>query len=81
MTQDKSVKLASVTAALTATAAAGYYAYDQYSKRFPRYQEQLNVYQQVSIGPTGLVCPLTVAKAARKHCCHSTTHIRTVLHV
>ena len=52
MTQDRSVKLAGVTAALTATAAAGYYAYDQYSKRFPRYQGQLALYQEVSsVGP------------------------------
>lgn len=51
MVQDRSVKLAGVTAAVTATAAAGYYAYDQYAKRYPRYQQQLALYQEVSVGP------------------------------
>lgn len=46
MTQDRSAVLG-VTAAMTATAAAGYYAYNQYSKRFPRYQQQLEVFEQV----------------------------------
>lgn len=39
--RDSRVKLAGIAAAVTATAAAGYYAYDQYNKRYPRYQEQL----------------------------------------
>lgn len=49
MTQDRSVKLASVTAAVTATAAAGYYAYGQFNKRYPRYQQQLATYMEVSV--------------------------------
>lgn len=40
--------LTTVTAAVTATAAAGLYAYDQYSKRYPRYQEQQALFSQVS---------------------------------
>lgn len=47
MSRDSRVKLAGITAAVTATAAAGYYAYDQYTKRYPRYQEQLDMYKEV----------------------------------
>jgi hypothetical protein len=49
MTQDRSTVL-SVTAALSATAAAGYYAYNQYNKRFTSYQQQLEAFEQVG-GP------------------------------
>jgi hypothetical protein len=48
----------SVTAAVTATAAAGYYAYNQYSKRFPRYQQQLEAFEQVG-GPSVCVALVT----------------------
>lgn len=43
------MKLAGITAAVTATAAAGYYAYDQYTKRYPKYQEQLDMYSKVGV--------------------------------
>jgi hypothetical protein len=43
------MKLAGITAAVTATAAAGYYAYDQYTKRYPKYQEQLDMYTEVGV--------------------------------
>lgn len=53
MSRDSRVKLAGITAAVTATAAAGYYAYDQYTKRYPRYQEQLDMYKEVRAGAVG----------------------------
>lgn len=40
-------KIAGITAAVAATAAAGYYVYDQYSKRYPRYQEQQALFKEV----------------------------------
>lgn len=49
MSRDSRVKLAGITAAVTATAAAGYYAYDQYTKRYPRYQEQLDMFKEVCV--------------------------------
>lgn len=58
MTQDKGVKLATVTAAaVSATAAAGYYAYDQYKRRFPSYQQQLLLSQQVRPAKVLVVTP------------------------
>jgi hypothetical protein len=66
MTHDSSVKLASVTAAVTATAAAGFYAYDQYSKRYPRLKQQWGLLQQVSVGPAILV---TLVLETRVHVC------------
>jgi hypothetical protein len=49
MSRDSRMKLAGITAAVTATAAAGYYAYDQYTKRYPKYQEQLDMYSEVGV--------------------------------
>ena len=49
------MQVAGITAALTATAAAGYYAYDQYVKRYPRYQEQAAMFKEVR--QTALYCP------------------------
>jgi hypothetical protein len=56
--RDSRVKVVGVTAALTAAAAAGYYAYDQYTKRYPKYQEQLSLYKEVGgcSGRRSLVC-------------------------
>jgi len=47
MSREARLKVASITAAVTATAAAGYYAYDQYSKRYPKYQEQAAMFAEV----------------------------------
>jgi hypothetical protein len=55
MSRDSRVKLAGITAAVTATAAAGYYAYDQYTKRYPKYQEQLDMYKEVRAANGGSV--------------------------
>lgn len=46
---DSRKKVAGIAAAVTATAAAGYYVYDQYCKRYPKYQEQLAMYKEVSM--------------------------------
>ena len=44
---DSRKKIAGLTAAVTATAAAGYYVYNEYCKRYPKYQEQLAMFKEV----------------------------------
>jgi hypothetical protein len=84
MTQDSSVKLASVTAAVTATAAAGYYAYDQYSKRYPRLKQQRGLLTEV--GVVGTAISVTLVQGTRLHvsCArdpldHVFDHVNTLL--
>lgn len=48
VSSERNVAVAVSAAAATATAAA-YYAYGQYSKRYPRYQEQVVLFNEVSV--------------------------------
>jgi uncharacterized membrane protein YebE (DUF533 family) len=45
--RETSKVLAAATAAVAGVAALGYYAYDQYTKRYPQYAEQLALFKQV----------------------------------
>jgi hypothetical protein len=55
MSRNTRAKIAGITAAVTAGAAAGYYAYDQYTKRYPKYQEQLAMLKEVCKGVGGFI--------------------------
>jgi hypothetical protein len=46
---DSRKKVAAITAAVTGTAAAGYYVYDQFCRRYPKYQEQLALFDEVGV--------------------------------
>lgn len=76
VSSERNVAVAVSAAAATATAAA-YYAYGQYSKRYPRYQEQVALFNEVSVlvPPSRLRCPIFhIHRCRRPDACKHTTY-------